>query len=91
MIKTLNSKYGHKVNVAHKVLRTADNLHVFEIRARCGDTLEISRITIGSVDGKRPHPPTKEQLQAQLDRHRTRLADEASWKEKIREVIGELE
>lgn len=90
LIVNRNSKYGHEVKVMHKVTVTRDYLHVIEVRALCGKTLEVSRITIGGVDGKRAEPPSKEQLQATLDFHRQRLADEASWKERVRENIEGL-
>jgi hypothetical protein len=90
-MKILQSKYGHKVQVSHSISVTRDSLHVIEVQARCGKTLEVSRITIGAVDGKRPPPPTKEGLQSLLDRNRVRVANEASWKERVRETIQEIE
>ncbi len=85
--KNLMSQHGKEVSVRHSISLTRDNLHVIEIRAHCGQMLEVSRVTIGSVDGARAHPPTKEALQHTLDTHRQRVADEASWKETVRENI----
>ncbi len=91
LIKMIASRYGHTARVEHSTFITKDNLHVIELKARCGQTLEISRVTIGAVDGKRLPPPTREQLQHMLDTHRQRVADEASWKETVRENIQGIE
>jgi hypothetical protein len=82
-IKTVASKHGHQVDISHVRWRTRDNLNVLELTAMCGTTVEVSRVTIGAVDGPRPTPPTHEELQTVLDTHRQRVADEASWKETV--------
>jgi hypothetical protein len=86
-VKTLKSVHGHDVDVSHKIIKTRDNLHVIELCAVCGSSTEMSRVTIGSVDGSRHVPPSKEELQTILNMERQRVADEASWKETIAENI----
>lgn len=89
--KNIQSKYGHTVLVSHTVARTRNNLSVMRIKATCGKTTEKHNITVGAVDGPRPKPPTTEELQKILDEKRQFVADEASWKEGVREALNKVE
>lgn len=86
----IKSKHGKDVVVQYGVSRQENFLHVIEVVGTCGAVTERSKITIGAVDGLRPSPPTKEKLQEMLNEYRQRVADEASWKEIVRENIGGL-
>jgi hypothetical protein len=79
---TIKSKYGRNVPVDHKILKTANNLHVIELRATSGSTTEIKKVTIGANDGPRTTVSTAD-LQKILDTQRQAIADEADWKESI--------
>jgi hypothetical protein len=84
--KLIRSKHGHDVMVSHDVrVHHQTFLHEVDIVASVGPVIhERKRITIGAVDGVRPDPPTKAELQTMLDTHRQLVADEASWKEHVR-------
>lgn len=90
-MKMLTSVHGHEVKAHHRIDIAENHLHVIELTAVCGKSVEVSRVTIGAVDGKRPVPPTKEHLQMILNDHRQRVADAASWKERVRENIQDIE
>ena len=90
--KLIKSKHGHDVTVEHTVGMQTNFLHTIDIVAFVGPVIkEQKRLTIGAVDGIRLAPPTKEQLQKELDDHRQSTADEASWKEHVRVNIAGIE
>jgi len=59
------------------------------LRATVGETTVEVALTFAAEDGPRPEV-TVEQLQADLDAARQRLAAEAVWREQLREGIGNL-
>ena len=60
-----------------------------EIEARAGETVVRLRHTFGAADGPRPQV-TVEQLQADLDAARQRVATEAAWREDVRIKVEQL-
>jgi len=60
-----------------------------EITAQAGQTVMRLRHTFGAADGPRPQV-TVEQLQADLDAARQRVATEAAWHEDIRVKLEQV-
>ena len=60
-----------------------------EITATAGQTVVRLRHTFGAADGPRPDV-TVEQLQADLDAARQRVATEAAWREDLRVKLAQV-
>ena len=60
-----------------------------EITAQAGQTVVRLRHTFGAADGPRPET-TVEQLQADLDAARQRIANEAAWREDVRVKLEQV-
>lgn len=86
-MKKITSKHGLEADVSHSVHLTKDSLHVIKIVAICGSCCSKPTHTIGSVDTSRPKPPTTEELQKQLDKWYQEAADDAAWKESVRQAM----
>ena len=88
--KQIKSIHGHNVLVTHEIVRQPNHIHVIHMTGFCGSVQERRNITLGLVDGPRVAPPSAELLQKQIDGQRQEVADEASWKERITELISQL-
>lgn len=73
-----------EVEATHAIETAKSGSTVIKIQAACGKTTHSHSITIGSVDGSRPAPPTAAELQKMLDDGRSHAANEAAWKESVR-------
>lgn len=83
-VKRMSTKYGLEVSVQHSIGVTQSYLHSVRLVGTCGGSKHSHTVTVGAMDGKRPHPPTANELQAMLDTYRTKVAEEAAWKESVR-------
>lgn len=91
MEKLVRTKHGLEAKVSHFVKRESSGLHVIELHVTCGGTTGKHTITMGADDGPRTHTPTTVALQAQLDKTRKAMADEAAWKESVRIALKGVE
>ena len=78
------------IDIEHKVEASNGGLTVIKVSAVCGQTTHVHSITVGAIDGKRPAPPTKQDLQQMLDEGRNHAANEAAWKESARLAASQL-
>jgi hypothetical protein len=86
--QTLN-KRGRDVTV--EAAHTFDgNTHGILVRATHAGHVYAEVLTVGAVDGKRLENYGAEQLQADLDAHRHKVADECAWRHEINETIAQV-
>lgn len=88
----IRSAHGLDVQVSH-VIRTRNNgIHEISVQAQVGSIVQQKVLTVGPQDSTafRGSPPTIEQLQNKVDKHKTKLADEASWRYSVTENLKGL-
>lgn len=86
--KTVRSKHGLEAIVQHSIVMTENSQHVIRFVSTCGGSRHKFHVTIGgTVDKKRPKPPTAADLQTTLDKYRQHVADEVVWKESVRVAL----
>lgn len=90
--KFIKSAHGHHVQVSHEVTMRANGIHEVRIQAQVGTIVQTHTLTLGPQDSGefRGPAPTVEQLQAKVDKHKTKLADEASWRHSVTENLKSL-
>jgi hypothetical protein len=76
------------VETAHHV--SENGQHHFLVQATHDGITEVSPMTIGAVDGERPDF-SLEDLQAALEKHRERVADECAWKHHVHKITHEVQ
>jgi coenzyme F420-reducing hydrogenase alpha subunit len=78
------------VEVNHSIEISSNGLTVLKIHAVAGESKHPHTITIGAVDGLRPAPPSKDEIQKMLDDGRQYAALEAAWKECVRVAASQI-
>lgn len=77
--------HGIDVDITHEEFPDSSGHLVWKITGTAGESTHESKHTVGAQDDpRRGDPPSTEKLQAALDRARTRVAQEAAWKEHCR-------
>jgi hypothetical protein len=78
-----------EVQVTIETSDVASGVPAKNLRATVGDVVCESRVTFGAMDGPRLEV-TAEQLQADLDNARQKLAEEAAWQAELRTLVSQL-
>lgn len=73
---------GKNVKVATE--RHTEHVHKFVVTATVGETTVTRRITVGPSDGSGKADYSQAQFAADMDKARTRAAEHAAFKEKVK-------
>lgn len=92
-MKVVHSRHGHHVEMAHSISQKANGHNVLTLHAHVDGHRQTKIIALGPHDSKkqeRPEPPTTEELQGLIDRHKQEFANEVSWHKKVGEHLDKL-
>lgn len=85
------TKRDKVIDVTTHHVQHEDGQHVFHVRCEHDGLSHEAVLTVGAANAHRPESYTKDQLQADLDAFRNRLADELSWKHHVGSIVTDIE